>query len=164
MTTSFTQADALTALGTYGAAFERWPDQSLAAYVQADPSLQAHIKQAQHLDAQLSTSQSPVPSDLLKERILKAASQMPQEASALRPAANDTAPQPNRFKTWTRMAAILLASAIVGGTVWINQSPAEQIPVLTAELDAETDAWRSAANDLDMMDIFLWVETDDTAS
>lgn len=170
MSSPYTHNDIQNALDSYGTDFTRWPDPKMAAYVKDNEAYHDAIKSMAVLDATLSSHTIPTPSDVLKARILKQASETAQVAMST---SNVNTPQssrvientqlrPSRIAGWMRIAAILLVSAVVGGSFWFNQapSPVEPEPVLIASLDAETDAWRSAANDMDMMDIFLWVETD----
>ena len=173
MSSPYTHDDIQNALDSYGADFTRWPDPDMAAYAQKDDNIKAAfqnaIQSAASLDMALSSHATPMPSDLLKTRILKQASQTAQTTAT--PASNinsspsrpqNSPTQPSRISGWMRIAAILLVSVVVGGSFWLSHtpSPTEPAPLMVASLDAETDAWRSAANDMDMMDVFLWVETD----
>jgi len=169
MTDMFSHKTALKALDTYGTRFELWPDQDLARFVQNDARFEPHIKRALMLDAELARHVAPAPSELLKSRILKIAAASPQIQSNdyNQPAANEDqtrvnrAPRPARFGGLARIAALFLVCAIVGGGLWMSNTPTESQQQYTAELESETDIWLGAANDLDMIDIFLWVETDE---
>lgn len=169
MTDMFSNKTALKALETYGTNFEIWPDQELARFVQNDARFEPHIKRGLMLDAELASHSTPAPSELLKSRILKAAAASPQIQGSVhnQPATNENqttvnrAPRPARFSGFARMAALFLVCAIVGGSIWMSNTPTGSQQQYTAELEAETDIWLGAANDLDMIDIFLWVETDE---
>ena len=180
MSETFSHKTALKALETYGANFEAWPDRKLALFVQNDASFAPHIKRAAMLDAELARGSAPAPSELLKSRILKAAAgsaQTDQDAGTIA-AVNDNpimdtiaqaenVSRPARFGGFARLAALFLVSAVLGSSLWAAYSApssTEPDPQLMASLDAETDAWLGAANDLDMVDIFLWVETDESPS
>jgi len=161
MTQNFQHADALNALDIYGADFERWPDQNLAHYVQTQPALQEAIRQAALLDAQISSaditaSDDALPSDLLKTRILQAARSQAQDSAQ----AVSSLYSVNKLM---RIAAIFLVGAFVSGAVWMNSTTPDIDPFLTAEaeIDLETEVWRTAATDMAMIDIFLWVEDEE---
>ena len=160
MTSSFSHIDALNALASYGADFKRWPDQELAANVQSEPALAQHINQAAELDMQMSNVDIPVASELLKARILNAARKTAQD-SAPDLETSQTNPTTYSFNKLMRIAAIFLISATIGGAIWMNTAPTDDDQILSAEAQSETDAWRAAATDLDMIDIFLWVEDEE---
>ena len=163
MTSSYSLSDAQVAFETYGANFDRWPDQALAAFAKDHRKLQSVRREAEHLDAHLSAHNVPDVSDLIKGRIVKLAAQTPQDAIVPTVAAeqNNEAPLATS-RNWMRIAALFLVSAIIGSAFYM-QSPTETThEPLTASLDidAETDAWLVAANEMDLVDVFLWVETD----
>ena len=161
MTTSYSLSDALVALETYGAHFDRWPDQALATFAQGNAELQTARFEAKLLDETLSAHTVPTASDLLGSRILKSISQTPQESEA--PIAVEQDTKPNLAShSWMRMAALFLVSAIIGGTFYMQSFNEPNESTLTASVEAETDAWLVAANDMDLVDVFLWVETDGT--
>ena len=160
MTSSYSLSDALVALETYGADFGRWPDQALAAFAQDHAELQTARFEAEQLDGYLSAHTIPAASDLLGSRILKSISQMPQEPVAPIEAEQDKRPNLASHNL-IRMAALFLVSAIIGGTFYMQSFSKPTEDTLTASVEAETDAWLIAANDLDLVDIFLWVETDE---
>ena len=169
MTDMFSHKAALKALETYGTNFTLWPDQKLARFVQHDASFEVHIKRSAMLDAELARNIAPAPSELLKSRILKIAAASPQKTDAGNDptvTANETdieAARPHRpvyFRQFAKLAALCLVCFIVGGSYW-SANNATQTQQQIAEIDADTDAWLSTANDLDMADIFLWVETDE---
>lgn len=163
MTDMFSQKNALKALETYGTDFDRWPDQDLANYVKTQPSFAGDIKRAAMLDAELAAQTKPAPSPDLKNRILMAAAAQAQPS--LQSSAQVIPLKPKRaagFSAITRIAALFLVSAIVGGSLWAARAPSPDESDITyvASLEAETEAWLDTANDLGMADLFLWVETD----
>lgn len=170
MTDMFSHKAALKALETYGANFALWPDQKLAQFVQHDTRFEAHVKRSIMLDEELSRNVTPAPSELLKSRVLKMAANSPQtpktdSSPAIDNNSNATKATRNHapvyFSQFAKLAALFLVCAILGGGLWSANNAAQTEQQYTATLDAETDAWRSTANDLDMADIFLWVETDE---
>ena len=97
------------------------------------------------LNRKLESYKAPEPSELLKARILKAAS---TENGA-------TAPIGTSFvRRFMPIAASLLAVCAIGFTVM--QSP--------DTTKTETAAWQEAASDLGFDDIYDWVEAPETAT
>lgn len=163
MTTSYSLTDAKTALETYGANFDLWPDQALAAFAQNNASLQTAYHEAKQLDQALSAHEIPHISDLVKSRIAKLATQTPQDTVALAPVEQNDAPSLAAPQRWMRIAALFLISAVVGGALYMQTPNEPSDVVLSAAIDEEADAWLTAANEMNMMDVFLWVETEDSA-
>ena len=155
MTSTPSKSDALEALETYGHDFSLWPDQDLASFVRSNPSFMDAVKDAAALDTALLGYKVPPPSDLLTRRILKAASGTPQIDFAQKTTGHISRP------LFMRIAASLIACSVIGlGALHFHERN-EMDAALIAEI--ETDALRRVANDLDMADIFLWVELDETA-
>ena len=109
---------------------------------------------------QISSADIPVASELLKGRILNAARKTQQDSA---PDMETSQPNPTTysFNKLMRIAAIFLISATIGGAIWMSAAPTDDDQILSAEAQSETDAWRTAATDLDMIDIFLWVEDEE---
>lgn len=164
MTTSYSLTDAKTALETYGANFDLWPDQALAAFVQNNAALQTAHREAKQLDQALSAHEVPNVSDLVKSRIVKFAAQTPQDIAAPAPAKQSHALSFATPQRWMRIAALFLISAVIGGALYMQTPNEPSDVVLSAAIDEETDAWLTAANEMNMVDVFLWVETEDVAS
>lgn len=166
---------AVKALETYGSDFNRWPDQDLANYARNHPDLAAPITQAARLDEQLGAYQPPAPSRELKAHILAQLHNPAHQqglAGNMTGAAADTAEilplrarinRPKVRPAWMKVAALFLFAALACGYVWTSNSVINEDTQYSAALEAETDIWLNAANELDMADIFLWVETDDNS-
>ena len=96
------------------------------------------------LNNKLEAYQAPQPSDLLKARILKAAS-----------TSNVAALSRARFsKRFMPIAASLLAVCAISFSVMQIQAPTEP----------QAAAWQEAALDLGFEDVFEWVEAEETSS
>lgn len=183
MTENFSHQDALDALNAFGADFNRWPDQELAAFVAANPGFSDALKQAAALDAALDTAlgtalphaKASPPDHRLTSRILSLAEQTPQNKTAgsmtnraehlpLAPSYH-AARAISRFLAarprFTRIAASLIACLAVGMTAIVYQQNNVDEAILTAEYEAE--AARQIANELGLADVFLWAEIDDSA-
>jgi len=94
------------------------------------------------LDKKLESYQAPEPSDLLKSRILKAAS------------AEAVPARPSFTRRFMPIAASLLAVCAIGfGTMQFTQT-----------YETETAAWQEAATDLGFDDIYDWVETEEASA
>lgn len=97
------------------------------------------------LNMKLDSYQAPEPSDLLKARILRAASAQPAQQFAKRP---------SFARRFMPIAASLLAICAIGfSALQITQ---------TNETDAA--AWQEAATDLGFSDIYDWVETEEVST
>jgi len=93
------------------------------------------------LNTKLEAYKAPEPSDLLKARILKAAS-----------GRENIAPSRASFvKRFMPIAASLLAVCAISFGVMQSQQPAEP----------ETAAWQNAALDLGFEDVYDWVEAEE---
>lgn len=95
------------------------------------------------LNNRLKAYQAPEPSDLLKTRILKAAT-----------AENSATARTSFAKRFMPIAASLLAVCAIGFTTL----------QVTQTTETETAAWQEAATDLGFDDIYDWVETEETAT
>ena len=164
MTSSYSLNDAEVALEAYGANFDLWPDQGLVAFAKSNPALDIALREAEILDQSLTAHAAPVASDLLATRILKLAAQTSQDIPAQDNFVQNTPAGPTRQYGWMRIAALFLVSAIIGGSFYIQTINEPSESVQTATIDEETDAWLEAANDMDMVDVFLWVETEGRSS
>lgn len=126
----------------YGAHPARWPeDRRLAGelYLQANPKAQIPLQTAAALDNALDYAKVPEPSDVLRARIMKAATgpvSTPQKTRA-----------PRQY--W-KIAASFAAILAIGGLAYTASTP-------TISED-ESPIWLEAANDLGVSDIYEWVE------
>ena len=97
------------------------------------------------LNNALNAYKAPEPSDLLKGRILRAASAQ----------SDITAPAPSSFtKRFVPIAASLLAVCAIGFGVMQSSTPTEPAAA----------AWQEAALDLGFHDVYEWVETEESQS
>lgn len=97
------------------------------------------------LNKKLEAYKAPQPSDLLKSRILKAATAEP------------SAPARRSFtRRFMPIAASLLAVCAIGLTTLQISGPDTTTP--------ETAAWQEAATDLGFEDIYNWVEAEETTT
>ncbi|MEP6343899.1 MAG: hypothetical protein ABJ275_11350 [Maricaulaceae bacterium] len=163
MTSSYSLNDAELALETYGTNFDLWPDQGLVAFAKNNSALNTALREAEMLDQRLTTHKVPTASDLLETRILKLAAQTSQDIPAQDSSVQNTHVNPTSQYGWMRIAALFLVSAIIGGSFYIQTINEPSELVQSTAIDAETDAWLEAANDMDMVDVFLWVETEGLA-
>lgn len=149
-----TQAEFENMIAAYGADSTRWPaDQAhmAHAFVAKSPDQAEKLMTADaQLDAALGLVSAPVPSDLLKKRILNAASTK---------AANENSPMPKSgFLNWKSAAALMVGAFALGfgGANWL---PSGEISseTLYAELDS---SWEETADALGLLDTYNWVEED----
>lgn len=145
--TALTPAEQREIIARYGANPARWPSKYRGM---AADLLAAHADLAKSeaaLDALLDNSVAPKASDILRARILRDASQIPQTPTVT--AANDVGPAVLQKLTRPRfaaIAAILLMGAAFGWQT-LSPSPASQ--------DTQ---WQEAAADLGIDDLYSWVE------
>jgi len=94
------------------------------------------------LNKKLDGYQAPEPSELLKSRIMKAATASPVPA------------RPSFAKRFMPIAASLLAVCAIGfGTMQFSQTQ-----------ETESAAWQEAATDLGFEEVYNWVEAEETAA
>lgn len=94
------------------------------------------------LNNKLDSYKAPEPGDLLKARIMKAAS------------AETVPARPSFTKRFMPIAASLLAVCAIGLTTL----------QFTQTNETETAAWQEAATDLGFEDVYDWVEAEETAT
>jgi len=99
--------------------------------------------------AALDSYQTPQTSDLLQARILKTARNTPQDERQDIPQ-NIAKPRVAPIRLLQAMAACLCVVISLG--LWTSHMSATQY-------EQEADIWLNAANDMDMSDIYTWVET-----
>lgn len=156
-----TEKNPIDLIQRYGADPARWPEHMRAS---APQILAAHpdaARQESALDAALHSVRAPMPSDLLRARILRDAKATPQDTpTALLHygmAANDRVKSPFKINAakWGAVAATLMICGALGFQVL---SPSG---VTTPTDDT---VWQEAAADLGVTDLYSWVEGADTQS
>jgi hypothetical protein len=141
----------------YGAELSRWPrdkrDAARDFAARYPQEAQLILADAVTLDRALDAVILPLPSDLLRSRILKTAKALPQDNA--KPARSSSQ------MGWKRIAAMIMI-AFGGGFAGANYMFLSADSG-NAEIYAD-DIWAGMANDLDFAEIYSWVEGTDVAS
>lgn len=150
-----TKAEFENLIAAYGTDSARWPEdmaQMAQAFMTNSPDQAEKLMFAEvQLDEALNLVTSPAPSDLLKKRILNAASIK---------AANENSPAPKAgWLHWKSAAALMLGAFALGfgGANWLPSSGETSTEALYAQIDT---SWEEAADELGLLDTYTWVEED----
>ena len=132
-------------IAAYGANSIRWPEDRRTAgerYLQANPEAQTLVHTEAVLDEVLDYASTAEPSDILKARIMKAATGKVNTLS------KESAP-----RQYWKLAASFVAVLAIGGLTYSAYTAST--PTVSED---ESAIWLEAANDLGVSDIYEWVE------
>jgi len=131
-------------IAAYGANSARWPENRRVAgerFLKTNPDAQKLLQAETKLDAMLDTISTSEPSEILKARIMKAATGQVHSAPL------ENTPRRQYWKIAASFAVIVAVGAI-GYSTYTSPS----------EIQTEETVWLEAANELGVSDIYTWVE------
>lgn len=156
-----TERNPIDLIQRYGADPARWPEDMRETALQILAAHPNATRQESALDAALHSVRAPMPSDLLRARILRDAKTTAQDIPAALTnygmAANDRVKSPFKINAakWSAVAATLM---ICGALAFQALSPA------AVTTPPEDTAWQEAATDLGVTDLYSWVEGTESES
>lgn len=148
-----------TLISTYGVSEARWPEAQRSAafaFMKDNPeAAKRAVLEAQPLDAALDLISEDISpgSDLLRQRILKAAMTDSEPAGA-----SDGQNSSFKFSHIAGMAAMLL-TAFSAGFFGAQIAPAQNPESSISVADNETHEWADMADNMGMSDVYQWVES-----
>ena len=143
-------------VAAYGTHPDLWPEElapSGRQFLSDSPERAKQIMSSEAaLDGLLGEISAPTPSDLLRQRILKAAQPV---------AANDRAPARKVGLLHWRSAAAMMVGTFALGFGGANMMLTNENGTAPVYAQAQADLhWQSTADDLGLSDVYTWVEGD----